>query len=118
MRLFPATQPLESISVYLLGPLPKSKTGNRFTLVMAYRFTKLTQVVHLKPTTRRDIAKAFASHWVFKYATLKEVLSGKGSQFASKLYHNTCSVLGIANTFTTAYRPKTNGQVERFNRSI
>lgn len=48
MRLFPATHPLESVAVNLLIPLPKTKDGNRFILVMADRFTELTQVVPQK----------------------------------------------------------------------
>lgn len=85
---------------------------------MADRFTKLTHVFLLKRTTGLDVAEVFASHWVFKYGASKEVLSDNGSQFASKLYQKTCRILGISNTFTYAYHPQTNAQVERFNRSI
>lgn len=37
---------------------------------------------------------------------------------ASKLYQNTCRILGISNILTSAYQPQTNGQLERLNRSI
>lgn len=94
MRLFPATKPLEQVSVDLLGPLPRTRAGHRFILVIADRFTKLTQVVPLRRSTGLDVAKAFASHWVIKYGAPKEVLSDNGPQFASKLYQNTCLVMG------------------------
>lgn len=118
MSLFPSKQPLESVGVDLLGPFLKTKTGNRFILVMADRFTELTQVVPLKRTTGLDVPKVFASHWVFKYGAPKEVLSDNGPQFAIKLYQNNCRINGISNTFTSAYHPQTNGQVDCFNRSI
>ena len=79
MKLFPATAPLESMAMDLLGPLKKSKAGNRFILVMTDRFTKLTQVVTLRRNTAAVIAEAFCQHWVFKYGTSKETLTDNGS---------------------------------------
>lgn len=100
MRLFHSMQHLKSLAVNVLGPLPTTKAGNRFILVMADRIPKLSQVVPLKRTTVLDVAKAFASDWAFKYGAAKEVLSDNGSRFARKLYQNTCRILGISNTFT------------------
>lgn len=118
MRLFPAKQPLQSVAAILLDPFLKMKAGHRFILVMADRFTKLRKVASLILTTSLDVTKAFASHWFFKFGAPKEVLSDRGPQFASKLYQNTCRILGTSNTFTAAYHPQTNGQVEHLNRSI
>lgn len=118
MRLFTTKQPLESFTVNFLGPSPKTKADNRFIMVMADSFTKLNQVVPLKRKTRIDVAKAFDSHWVFKYGALKDVLSDNGPQFASQLYQNTCRIQGISNTFTSAYLRQKNGKVECFNHSI
>lgn len=115
MRVSPTTKQLESVTVALLGPLPRKKRGNCFLLSIADRFTKLTQVVLLKRTTKLDFSKSFASHLVFKYGAKMEVLSKNGLQIASKLYQNTCRALGVANTFTWNHHPKSNGQVESFN---
>ena len=57
MKLFPATTPLESVAMDLLGPLPPSKRGHRFILVMTDRFSKLTQVVAMKKTTAAMVAR-------------------------------------------------------------
>ena len=42
MKLFPATAPLESVAIDILGSLPKSSRGYLFMLVISDRFTKLT----------------------------------------------------------------------------
>lgn len=42
MGLFPATKTLESAAIDLLGSLTHKKLGDRFLLVMANRFKKLT----------------------------------------------------------------------------
>ena len=66
MKLFPATAPLKSFAIDILGQLSKSARGYIFMLVISDRFTKLTQVVNLKRITAYDVAVAFLEHWVFK----------------------------------------------------
>lgn len=100
MCFVPVKQTLDSGDVDLLRPLPKTKYGNRFILVMADRCTKLTQVVPPKRTTSLGVAKSFSSYCVFKYGAPKEVLSDNVPPIESKLYQNTYRVVGIANTFT------------------
>jgi hypothetical protein len=38
LKLFPASSPLEYVSMDILGPLPKTEHGNRFLLVITDRF--------------------------------------------------------------------------------
>jgi Integrase zinc binding domain/Integrase core domain/Chromo (CHRromatin Organisation MOdifier) domain len=118
MKLFPANEPLEYVAIDLLGPLPKTAHGNRYLLVISDRFSKLTRTVPLRTTTALVVAKAFCTHWVYAYGIPKFLLSDNGTQFTSKFFLEVCRELGIAKVFTTAYHPQTNGQVERFNRTI
>ena len=110
MKLFAAITPLESVTMYLLGPLPPFKCGQRFN--------KLSQVVAMKKTTAAIVAAEFCIHWLYKYGAPKETLNDNVSQFASKFLQETCQVLGISNAFTSAYLPQTNGQAERYNRTL
>lgn len=48
MQRFPAREPLVSIFVDILGPLHKSKSGQRLLLVIKDRFEKLTPVQTLR----------------------------------------------------------------------
>jgi transposase InsO family protein len=118
LKVFPASSPLEYVSIDLLGPLPKTAHGNRFLLVMTDRFSKLTRTVPLRTTTAFVFAKAFCEHWVFCYGPPRHVLSENGPQFAAKFFQAVCRKLGIEKVFSSAYHPQTNGQVERFNRTI
>ena len=118
LKLFPASSPLTYVSIDILGPLPKTNHGNRFLLVMTDRFSKLTRTVPLRSTSAYAVAKAFCDHWVFTYGPPCHVLTDNGPQFASKFFLATCRELGIEKVFSSAYHPQTNGQVERFNRTI
>ena len=117
-KLFPATKPLTSLCIDILGPLQRTKKGYRFLLVITDRFTKLSQVIPLRKITTYNVAVAFVEHWVFKYGPPECLISDNGKQFADKFFQVVCSILGISNVFTSTYQPQTNGQVERYNRTI
>jgi Integrase zinc binding domain len=118
LKLFPASGPLEFVAMDILGPLPKTEHGNRFLLVIYDRFSKLTRTLPLRTITALGVAKAFCDAWLFSYGPPSYLLTDNGTQFNAKFSLSVCRELGIAKIFTTAYHPQTNGQVERFNRTI
>ena len=118
LKLFPASGPLEFVAMDLLGPLPKTKRGNTFVLVITDRYSKLTRAIPLKATKATDIAMAFLDTWVYVYGAPKFLLTDNGPQFVAKFFETICSMLGVRHFTTTAYHPQTNGQAERFNRTI
>jgi len=65
-----------------------------------------------------DVAVAFVNDWVFKYGAPDSLVSDNGSQFVADFFQRVCSLLRVSNLFTTTYHPQTNGQAERFNRSL
>ena len=118
LRLFPATRPLESVAIDVLGPLTKTKKGHRYILVMTCRFSKLTQVVPLKTITSYNIALAFCTHWVFKFGPPQHLVLDNAQNFTAKFFQSVCAHLGVALRFITTYHPQSNGQAERYNRTL
>ena len=118
MRLFPARRPLEEVSIDILGELIRTKRGNQYLLVITDRYSKLVRTVPLKRITAFSIAKAFVDHWVYVYGPPLSLLADNGKQFVARFFHEVCRILKIKNVFTTTYHPQTNGQVERFNRTM
>ena len=78
----------------------------------------MTAVHPLRNITALTCAKAFCEKWVFKYGQPALLLSDRGTQFISQFFSHVCSILGIRQELTSAYHPQTNGQVERFNRTL
>lgn len=113
-QLVPCKTPLGSADVFLLGPLLKLKSCNRFILPFVDRFNNLTQAIQLQRTTVLDVTKAFDQNKVFRYGFWRSVLSDNCTPTAGKLYQNTCTILGIFNTCTFANHAHTNCPVERF----
>ena len=79
---------------------------------------KLTQVIPLRRIDAYTVAVAFVEAWIFKYGPPKTLISDTGKQFAAKFFQAVCSLLGLSNIFTSTYPPQTNGQIERYNRTI
>ncbi len=65
-----------------------------------------------------EVAKTFCNEWVFVYGPPKTFLTDNGPKLTSKLFLETCRVLGVRNVFTAAYHSQTNGQIERLNRFL
>jgi len=118
LTLLPDTEPLTELSVDIFGPIPASKKGNRFILVITDRFAKLTKCVALRRITAMSVASAIIDAWVSAYGPPDRILSDQGPQFMSNFFIAVIKILGIETVRTTAYHPQTNGQVERYNRTM
>ncbi|RAO30357.1 Beta-glucosidase [Micromonospora noduli] len=77
-----------------------------------------TEILH---DERQDTAAAFrqrAHAWFSSSGiTVRRVLTDNGSCYKSRLWHDTCTQLGVT-VKTRPYRPQTNGNVERFHRTM
>ena len=118
LRLFPPSGPFEFIGMDILGPLTRSADDSRFVLVMTDRFTKLARAIPLKSATAKVVAETFLESWIFPYGIPDIVLTDNGPNFVSKFFEHLNSLLGTKHLTTTAYHPQTNGQAERFNRTL
>lgn len=118
LTLFPATEPSTQLSVDILGPLIQSKAGNKFVLVITDRFSKLTKCVALCKITAIGVVSPILEAWAACYGPPDTILSDQGPQFMSKFFIAVVKMLGTETVRTTAYHPRTNGQLERYNRTI
>lgn len=49
---------------------------------------------------------------------IAEIMTDNGSGYRSALFHDTVESVGIRHIYTRAYRPQTNGKVERFQQTL
>ena len=111
-------EPMERVEIDIFGPLPLSKNGNRFILVMTDMFTKWTEAVTIPNQESVTVSKAFIDNFICKFGAPLQLHSDQGRNFESELFKEICSHLGIDKTRTTSFRPQSNGGVERFNRTL
>ena len=55
---------MKRTAIDIVGPLPVTKNGNKYCLVVSCYFTKWVQCIPLKDQTAETLAKAFVEHVV------------------------------------------------------
>jgi len=115
---YQAGEPMERISMDILGPLPLTRHQNRYILVIMDTFTKWTEAIAIPSQDTTIVANALIDNFICRFGTPLQLHTDKGSNFESELFRKTCDLLGIDKTRTTSYRPQSNGAVERYNRTL
>ncbi len=108
----------ERVHIDLVGPFPKSRAGNRYILVIVDQFTKWFECVAIPDQSAEVVARAFIDQYISRFGPPLEIHSDQGGCFTASLFEACCKLLNITKTRTTAYRPQSNGQVERYNRVL
>lgn len=109
--------PMELLSMDILGPLPISEGGNRYILGAIDHFSKYSMLFALPDMTAKTIASKLMEV-ILTFGLPHSILSDLGTNFQSKLFTELAKELKINKLKTTPYRPSTNGQSERINKSI
>ncbi|GFW27160.1 hypothetical protein TNCV_93861 [Trichonephila clavipes] len=110
--------PFERIAFDILGPLPRTASGNKYLLVVMDYFTKWPEVYPIPDQEAPTVAEAVVQHWISRYGVPLQLHSDQGRNFVSAVLKGVCELLGIDKTKTTPLRPQSDGMVERFNRTI
>ena len=114
----PVGAPLERVAVDIMGPLPKTDSGNEYIMVLTDYFTKWTEAYPLANHTAQTVADVMMEQFVSRFGIPQKIRSDQGREFESKLIFELCKLLRIKKTRTTPYNPKSDGLVERFNRTM
>ena len=110
--------PNHRVGVDIIGPMPITRRGNRYILVMIDYFTKWCEAIPITQQETKTVATAIVDEWICRYGVPVYIHSDQGSPFESHLMAEICKILKIEKTRTSPYHPEGNGLVERTNRSI
>jgi hypothetical protein len=112
-----ATKPLELVHIDYLK-LDPSKGNVEDVLVITDHFTRYAQAFHTSSQTAYVTAKCLWDNYFSYYGFPDKILSDQGANFESELIQHLCNLAGVKKLRTTPYHPQTNGQCERFNRTL
>ncbi len=118
MQTYMCGAPLDRIHLDVLGPLPESKNGNKYILVIIDQFTKWVEAYAIPHQGSELVARKLVMDFITTFGVPLELHTDQGSNFQSVLFREVCRLLNISRTRTTPYHPSSNGQVERFNRTL
>ena len=111
-----ATAPLQFVQadLYYVG---QSHSQNDYVMVMEDRFTKHCRLFAIRDTKAKSVAACLESY-VSQMGSPDRWGTDGGKEFFNKFILAMCMVFNIHKEFSLAYKPSTNGQTERKNRSI
>ena len=95
-----------------------SGKGHKYILVVCDYFTKYTEAYPLTDKTARSVADALMDKWLPTFGFPLFLHSDQGKEFDNAMVHKLSELLGTVKTKTTPYHPRSDGLVERFNRTL
>ena len=109
---------MECIAIDIMGPLPRTKDGNEFIMVVGDYYSKWKEAFALKDHKALTVADKLVTEVICRFGCPKQIHTDQGREFESQLFAEMCKLLGIQKSRTTPYRPQSDGLVERFNRTL
>ena len=102
-----------------MGPYPPARDSRaRYILTVVDHFTKLAEACPQPNKEATTMARDLVEQVFSRHRMPVQILSDQSYEVDSSLMREICRSYGIDKVMTTAYKPSTNGSVERFHRSL
>ena len=111
-------KPFERIGIDFVGPLEKTRNGNKYILVTTDYLTKWPEAKAMKDATAENVIEFIYERIICRHGCPKVILSDQGKHFRNKVMEGLCKKFEIKHKMSSPYHPQTNGLVERFNRTL
>ena len=116
-RTVSSNQRFEIIAMDLVGPLPRTKNGHQWILVVEDLCSRWVELFALKEATAENCAIIVLNEIILRFGVPRRIHTDNGSQFISAVMQKLTFCLGIEQSFTPVYHPEAN-PVERKNRDL
>ena len=114
----PSGNPMQRIHIDIVGPLPRSRRGNRYILTVQCSFTNWAEAYAISNQRATTCARVLVKNWICRYGVPDSIHSDQGRNFESQVFEEMCHLLNINKTRSTAYHPEGNGQVENMHKTL
>ena len=118
MQQYLVGTPMERLALDVLGPLPCTRMGNKYILIVADYFSKWVEAFPMPNQEACTVADLLVKEVVCRFGVPLLIHSDQSRNFESAVFTEMCQMLGMHKTRTTAYHPQSDGMVERFNRTL
>lgn len=110
-------QPFHTLHMDHLGPFVKTVNKNQYLLVTVDAFTKFVFISAVRSTKASAVIKEL-DNIAKTFGNPKRIITDAGSCFTSKEFSQYCTNKNIRSHVVATGMPRSNGQVERFNKTI
>ena len=109
---------MDRLGIDIMGPLPLSNKGNKYIQVITDAFTKWVEIRAIPDQTAVTCAEHLVDSMICHFGCPLVLHSDQGRNYDGRLIKELCRLLEIRKSRTTPRHPQSNGQTERFNRTI
>nr|GEX80120.1 reverse transcriptase domain-containing protein [Tanacetum cinerariifolium] len=113
-----AEYPFYKWGIDIAGPFPEGPGKVKFLIIAMDYFTKWIEAKAVATITDRKVKKFVWDNIVCRFGIPGEIISDNGKQFADNPFKDCCDKLNITQHFASVKHPRSNGLVERANRSL
>ena len=115
---FKVYRPMSVVGIDILGPLSQSYNNNEYIVVIGCYFTKWKEAFAIPNHTAATVADKLVQEVFLRFGFPSQIHTDQGPEFESHLFKEMCKLLGIEKSRTCPYNPKSDGLIERFNRTL
>ena len=110
--------PFHTVSMDIMGPFPTTEEGYRFVLVFSDYLSRYMEICPIKDKTSVSVAEALKHRVITRHSCPRVLLSDNAREFVSQVIQDVCKFYDIHKCQIVAYKPSSNGLVERANKAI
>ncbi len=110
--------PFDHVAFDVIGPLPTTVNGNRFILTMIDYFSNWAEAYAHPNHKAETVADCIVNCWIAHYEIPIRIHSDNAPEFRGHVSTQLKKMLSMKGTFTTPYRPQSNGLYECMNHMI
>ncbi len=109
--------PFERIAMDIIGPLPRTKAGNRYILTLMDYGSRYPEAIPITQTDSKTIAQALIRLFS-RVGIPREILTDCGANLTGKLMSDLCRLMDIKQLKTSPSHPQTDGMLERIHATL
>ena len=114
----PSGMPFERWGMDFVGPLPESKSGNKYILTAIDYATRWVVAKAYPDKSATSVITFLYNHIVMEYGPPYEIITDRDKAFLEDALPHYERLLRIKHLPTTSYHPRTNGMVERMHQML
>lgn len=107
--------PNQLLGIDFCSPFPTTPHNNKYVLCLTDYFTKFIVAIALPSCSVDVTAETIFNHYICQFGVPQTIISDQGTSFKNQMMRYLSKLVGYNHIFCTAYRPQSNGAIERFN---